>query len=51
MTDKQQFDLFVHYASLAFFASAWAERNQEEIDQLMEGLSHEEIVRRLRGTS
>ena len=28
-----------------------AERNQEEIDQLTEGLSHEEIVRRLRGTS
>lgn len=26
-----------------------AERNQEEIDQLMEGLSHEEIIRRLRG--
>lgn len=25
-----------------------AERNQEEIDHLMEGLSHEEIVRRLR---
>lgn len=29
---------------------AQEERNQEEIDHLMEGLSHEEIVRRLRGT-
>lgn len=27
-----------------------AERNKEEIDNLTEGLSHEEIVRRLRGT-
>lgn len=27
------------------------EREQEEIDQLTESLSHEEIVRRLRGTS
>ena len=29
MTDKQQFDLFVHYASLAFFASAWADQQEE----------------------
>lgn len=27
-----------------------AECNKEEIDKIMEGLSHEEIVRRLRGT-
>ena len=29
MTNKQQFDLFVHYASLAFFASAWADQQEE----------------------
>lgn len=30
---------------------AQLEREQGEIDQLMEGLSHEEVIRRLRGTS
>lgn len=29
MTDKQQFDLFVRHASLAFFASAWADQQEE----------------------
>ena len=29
MTDKQQFDLFVKHASLAFFASAWADQQEE----------------------
>ena len=29
MTDKQQFDLFVHYASLVCFASAWADQQEE----------------------
>ena len=29
MTNKQQFELFVRYASLAFFASAWADQQEE----------------------
>ena len=29
MTNKQQFDLFVYHASLAFFASAWADQQEE----------------------
>lgn len=29
MTNKQQFDLFVKHASLAFFASAWADQQEE----------------------
>ena len=29
MNNKQQFDSFIHYASLAFFASAWADQQEE----------------------
>ena len=29
MTNKQQFDLFIKHASLAFFASAWADQQEE----------------------
>ena len=29
MTNKQQFDLFVYHASLTFFASAWADQQEE----------------------
>lgn len=36
-------------AKLAVEAENRREREQDEIDQLLEGLSHEEIVRRLRG--
>lgn len=32
-------------------AQAQREREEEEISELMEGLSHEELVRRLKGTS
>lgn len=29
MTNKQQFDLFVKHAAIAFFASAWADQQEE----------------------
>lgn len=34
MTNKQQFDIFVHYAALAFFASAWADQAEENGESL-----------------
>lgn len=29
MTDEQQFDLFIKHAAIAFFASAWADQQEE----------------------
>ena len=34
MTNKQQFDLFVYHASLAFFAAAWADQQEENGNSL-----------------
>lgn len=34
MTNKQQFDIFVHHAALAFFASAWADQAEENGESL-----------------
>lgn len=34
MTNKQQFDLFVKYAAIAFFASAWADQQEENGNSL-----------------
>lgn len=34
MTNKQQFDIFVHHAALAFFASAWADQAEENGDSI-----------------
>ena len=34
MTNKQQFDIFVHHAALTFFASAWADQAEENGDSI-----------------